>query len=196
MGKSTIPDDKYTSWSGTSMGTPHVAGVAGLLWMYFPDCKNYQIRNVLLATAEDLGNSGCDTKYGVGLVQAKKAYELLSQGNCGGNVGKVSPVGGCEQAVPDPNAPTPGPSSPTTAPVPGAPTLFPTESAPTPFPVNPPSTAFPTESTPTEYPTQTTPTEYPTGTVPTLFPTQSSPSTPTGPAPTQFPTETAPTMYP
>merc|ERR1712183_890339 len=85
------------------------AGVAGLLWMYFPECKNYQIRNVLLATAKDLGDNGCDTKYGHGLVQAKAAYNLLSQGNCGGNLGKVAPVGGCEQAVPDgpTAAPTP-----------------------------------------------------------------------------------------
>merc|ERR1712039_772215 len=108
--KSSLPNDKYASWSGTSMATPHVAGVAGLLWMYFPECKNYQIRNVLAATAMDLGDGGCDTKYGHGLVQAKKAYELLSQGNCGGNLGKVyPPVGGCEQAVPDgpTAAPTP-----------------------------------------------------------------------------------------
>merc|ERR1712003_257629 len=107
--KSSLPNDKYASWSGTSMATPHVAGVAGLLWMYFPECKNYQIRNVLLATAQDLGDNGCDTKYGFGLVQAKAAYNLLSKGNCGGNLGKVAPVGGCEQAVPDgpTAAPTP-----------------------------------------------------------------------------------------
>jgi len=111
--KSSLPNDTYASWSGTSMATPHVAGVAGLLWMYFPDCKNYQIRNVLLATAKDLGDGGCDIQYGHGLVQAKKAYELLSQGNCGGNLGKVAPVGGCEQAVPDgpTAAPTPECSS-------------------------------------------------------------------------------------
>jgi len=108
--KSSLPDDKYASWSGTSMATPHVAGVAGLIWMYFPDCKAYQIRNVLAATAEDLGDGGCDTKYGHGLVQAKKAYELLAKGDCGGNLGKVyPPKGGCEQSVPDgpTAAPTP-----------------------------------------------------------------------------------------
>merc|ERR1711862_353509 len=112
--KSSLPNDKYASWSGTSMATPHVAGVAGLLWMYFPECKNYQIRNVLAATAKDLGDGGCDTKYGHGLAQAKKAYELLSQGNCGGNLGKVFPAkGGCEQSVPDgpTAAPTPQCSS-------------------------------------------------------------------------------------
>merc|ERR1712174_136672 len=101
--KSSLPDDKYASWSGTSMATPHVAGVAGLLWMYFPDCKNYQIRNALVATAEDLGTDGCDISYGYGLVQAKKAYELLSQGNCGGEIGEDTPKGGCEQLYPEPN---------------------------------------------------------------------------------------------
>merc|ERR1712029_47652 len=58
----------------------------------------------------DLGDSGCDVQYGHGLVQAKSAYELLAQGNCGGNLGKVyPPKGGCEQSVPDgpTAAPTP-----------------------------------------------------------------------------------------
>jgi len=100
--RSTLPNDEYASWSGTSMATPHVAGVAGLLWMHFPECTNYQIRNVIAATAEDLGNADCDTKYGYGLVQAKDAYDVLSQGNCGGNIGESSPVGGCEQLYGEP----------------------------------------------------------------------------------------------
>jgi len=101
--KSSLPNDKYASWSGTSMATPHVAGVAGLLWMYFPECKNYQIRNVLAATGKDLGTDGCDTSYGYGLVQAKKAYELLAAGNCGGDIGEKAPKGGCDQLYPEPN---------------------------------------------------------------------------------------------
>merc|ERR1711862_993024 len=98
--KSTLPGNRFATWDGTSMATPHVAGVAGLLWMHFPECKNYEIRNVLAATAEDLKASGCDMNTGYGLVQAKNAYELLSGGNCGGNIGQTSPVGGCEQLVP------------------------------------------------------------------------------------------------
>jgi len=96
----TTPPNSYATWSGTSMATPHIAGVAGLLWMHFPACKNYQIRNVLAYTAMDLGTSGCDTSYGHGLVQAKAAYNLLAQGNCGGSIGQVAPIGGCQQLQP------------------------------------------------------------------------------------------------
>merc|ERR1712048_835238 len=45
----------YQSYSGTAMATPHVAGVAGLLRMYFPDCKAFQIRNAMIVTAKDKG---------------------------------------------------------------------------------------------------------------------------------------------
>jgi len=94
--KSTIPTNNYASWSGTSMATPHVAGVAGLLRMHFPECKAYQIREAMLRTAKDIDASGCEDKTGFGLVQAKDAYELLASGYCNTG-GYVDPVGGCEQ---------------------------------------------------------------------------------------------------
>merc|ERR1712125_188162 len=147
--ESTLPDDSYAAWSGTSMATPHVAGVAGLLWMHFPQCKNYQIRNVLLATAKDRGSSGCDNYYGTGLVQAKDAYDLLSEGNCGGHLGYTdASMGGCDQLNPSAptNAPNPSPSAPST--------MYPTHKAPTPYP---------THKAPTPYPTEVPPTPYPTG---------------------------------
>jgi len=108
---STIPGNSYDSWSGTSMACPHVAGVAGLVWMYFPECTNVQIRHVLDKTAYPLGDLGCDEEFGYGMVQAKAAYDLLSEGNCGGELGFQDPSeakGGCEELYGTP-APTPSP---------------------------------------------------------------------------------------
>merc|ERR1712125_227025 len=156
--ESTLPDDSYAAWSGTSMATPHVAGVAGLLWMHFPQCKNYQIRNVLLATAKDRGSSGCDNYYGTGLVQAKDAYDLLSEGNCGGHLGYTdASKGGCAQL--DSSAPS---FAPVTSPT--APTTAPTNAPnPSPSAPNPAPTMYPTHKAPTPYPTEVPPTPYPTG---------------------------------
>ncbi len=76
--------DLYAYMSGTSMASPHVAGVAALVWSYFPQCNNYEIRSALAASAKDLGDEGYDYKYGHGLVQAKAAYDYLTENNCDG----------------------------------------------------------------------------------------------------------------
>ena len=154
---STIPGGGYGYKSGTSMATPHVAAVAGLLRMHFPQCKNYQIRNVLLKTAKDKGSNGCDIYYGHGLVQAKSAYNLLKQGNCGGNLGYTdASAGGCAQL---------NPSAPSFAPVASpikAPTMYPTHRAPTSYPTQKTPTMHPTYRAPTPHPTEVPPTPYPT----------------------------------
>lgn len=111
--KSTLPNDGYASWSGTSMATPHVAGVAALVWSHFPDCTNHQIRGALLKTALDKGE-GCDNEYGFGIVQAKAAYDLLLAQGCEAGGNSPSPlsndnVGGCGQPI-GPVAPTPAPT--------------------------------------------------------------------------------------
>ncbi|WP_019677170.1 S8 family serine peptidase [Arsukibacterium perlucidum] len=77
----------YGLMSGTSMASPHVAGVAALLWSHFPQCTNAQIRNVLAVTAEDLGTAGRDNSYGHGLVRTKAAYDYINQQGCDGNGG-------------------------------------------------------------------------------------------------------------
>jgi serine protease len=68
----------YEAWDGTSMATPHVAGVAALVWSHYPTKTNVQVRNALNASAEDLGLAGRDTSFGYGLVRAKAALDVLS----------------------------------------------------------------------------------------------------------------------
>ena len=68
---STIIGDDYDFFSGTSMATPHVAGVAALAKSSNPSWTNEQIRNELKDTAEDLGPSGWDDDFGYGLVDAR-----------------------------------------------------------------------------------------------------------------------------
>jgi serine protease len=71
------PDNGYEAWDGTSMATPHVAGVAALLWSYDDSLTNVQIREAMTATAKDLGEPGRDIAYGFGLVQAYDALQYL-----------------------------------------------------------------------------------------------------------------------
>jgi serine protease len=87
----------YAYYSGTSMATPHAAGVAALVWSHFPQCTNSQIRYALAVSAKDVGDSGCDQKYGYGIVQAASAYNWLRSHPCqGASWGRDStPDGGC-----------------------------------------------------------------------------------------------------
>lgn len=74
----------YAFFDGTSMATPHVAGVAALVWSNAPQCSNVQIRDVLSRTALDLGPAGRDNGFGNGLVQAKAAIDEIAANGCGG----------------------------------------------------------------------------------------------------------------
>lgn len=71
------PED-YGFLSGTSMATPHVSGVAALVWSRAPERTNVQIRAVLQAGALDLGAPGRDNSFGFGLVQARASVLALS----------------------------------------------------------------------------------------------------------------------
>jgi subtilisin family serine protease len=67
----------YARQNGTSMATPHVSGVAALLWSARPSLTAEDVRKLLEDSAEDLGDTGKDISYGHGLVKAKKALDLL-----------------------------------------------------------------------------------------------------------------------
>jgi len=68
----------YGRLSGTSMATPHVSGVAALIWSLAPDASAHAVRQALLDSASDLGTSGFDTTFGNGLVNAMAAAKLLA----------------------------------------------------------------------------------------------------------------------
>ncbi len=95
--QSTYPTNTYASLSGTSMATPHVAGGAALVWSYFPQCSNNQIRSALNATAKDKGSAGRDNFYGYGLMQLADAYNYLNTNGCAG--GGTGGGGGSEPGV-------------------------------------------------------------------------------------------------
>jgi serine protease len=60
----------YYFYQGTSMATPHVAGVAALVLSVHPEFTNEQVRTALQSTAKDLGTKGWDKYFGYGLVNA------------------------------------------------------------------------------------------------------------------------------
>jgi len=84
----------YAAWDGTSMATPHVSGVAALVWSHYPSCTNSELRAALTATAEDLGAAGRDNDFGYGLVQAKAALDYLDTYGCAGDTGSGGGGGG------------------------------------------------------------------------------------------------------
>ncbi len=73
------------------MATPHVAGVAALVWSYHTSCTAQNIRDALNVTAEDRGAAGRDNFYGFGIVKALDAKNYLDGGCDGG--GTTPPPG-------------------------------------------------------------------------------------------------------
>lgn len=94
---STLPRNSYGWGSGTSMASPHVAGVAALAWAADSTLKNFDVRGILQQTTEDLGLPW--NHEGYGLVHADLAvsaasgtepppaqYELTISSTAGGSV--------------------------------------------------------------------------------------------------------------
>jgi thermitase len=70
---STVRGGGYATLSGTSMATPHVSAVAGVLRQLFPSENAAAIRNRLDAAVNDLGPAGRDATFGFGRVNLCKA---------------------------------------------------------------------------------------------------------------------------
>lgn len=66
----------YTYMSGTSMATPHVAGLAGLLLSQNPARSAADLTRLITTTADDLGDPGVDLYYGYGRINLEKALAV------------------------------------------------------------------------------------------------------------------------
>jgi subtilisin family serine protease len=79
---SSVPGGGYSSFSGTSMASPHIAGVIALVRQACPDLTVEDVKQILFDTAVDLGPAGEDNSYGWGIVDAYEAVQL-ALGLCG-----------------------------------------------------------------------------------------------------------------
>lgn len=78
--KATLAIDRtdYASFQGTSMATPHVAGVAALVRAANKTLTPAQVRDILKSTATALGPND-NNEYGSGLVNSDAAVQLARQ---------------------------------------------------------------------------------------------------------------------
>jgi subtilisin family serine protease len=112
--------DNNLNYSGTSMATPHVAGVAALLFSEFGNVSTdkklvaEKIRMAIETTALDRGEPGRDDEYGHGIIKAKAAYDCLLTGPCSLGTTRAPTVSPAPSAPPTPAPPTapPTPSPP------------------------------------------------------------------------------------
>ncbi|PIV67686.1 MAG: hypothetical protein COS08_08930, partial [Euryarchaeota archaeon CG01_land_8_20_14_3_00_38_12] len=68
----------YVTWQGTSMATPHVAGVYALLLEYNPSLSPSQLKQIIKESAVDKGDAGPDNTYGWGVVDSMNAVNYVA----------------------------------------------------------------------------------------------------------------------
>ncbi|MCG9912086.1 MAG: S8 family peptidase [Flavobacteriales bacterium] len=80
--RSCVKQNAYSSYDGTSMAGPHVAGAMLLLKEAFPYLPGDALKEALYFSALDLGDPGEDNTYGNGIIHVGQAFNwLVSQGN-------------------------------------------------------------------------------------------------------------------
>jgi len=51
---STIPQDKYAKYNGTSMASPEVAGIATLVRSYYPQLSASQVKHIIMNSGTEI----------------------------------------------------------------------------------------------------------------------------------------------
>lgn len=75
---STYPGSQYAALSGTSMASPHVAALAGLIRSVNPELSNVEVMEIMRKSAIDLGDEGKDNYFGYGEIDVEKALQAAS----------------------------------------------------------------------------------------------------------------------
>lgn len=75
---STYPGSQYAALSGTSMASPHVAALAGLIRSVNPELSNVEVMEIMRKSANDLGTAGKDNYFGYGEIDVDKALNAAS----------------------------------------------------------------------------------------------------------------------
>ncbi len=74
----TYRGSSYAYESGTSQATPHVSGLAALVWAKNPGYTAAQVWNQMASTAVDLGTPGFDSSFGAGRIDVAQALSPLT----------------------------------------------------------------------------------------------------------------------
>ncbi len=155
----------YLFFEGTSMASPHVAGLSALILSRKPDASPAEVESIMTQSARNLGSPD---EYGAGLIQAADALAAIAP----------IPVTPSDTPTPQPPTPLPIPPTDTPTPEPVPPTNTP---APEPVPPTDTPTSEPPTSTPTLEPVPITATPTPTVVEPpTATPTPALPPLPAG----------------